>query len=314
MPDAIQQYMMTFLAPYNPQDLPEILFKHCADCQEVAIIANIKYTNEQLLMNIIDLLTQCSLYQRDLEDWDCKPDAEKMWLNLRPFIQEAYQRCLASGNMTTGQEGYTSCYHFAAFANNAAEDDVLDNDTANTIATTINSHMANLSAQTAASLETNAMQINASLQQLATYNVQLHQQQQSLMQQMAMLTTNATTTRNNTYVAPRAQIYAPPPLHGFQQQSYYPPCSIGHGGGCSCGGRAHHACGGKGHGTPMPPPVPYIGNNSIILYIPTGANPPPRKRNPNFSNIVKLFANQNVCYMCSFDVEDWHTSATCNRK
>ncbi len=56
-PDAMQQNMMAFLAPYNPQDPPEILFKCCADCQEVAIIANVKYTNEQLLMNVIDLLT-----------------------------------------------------------------------------------------------------------------------------------------------------------------------------------------------------------------------------------------------------------------
>jgi hypothetical protein len=70
MPDAMCQNMMTFLSPYNPQDLPEILFKRCADCQEVAIIANIKYFNEQLLMNGIDLLTRCGLYQRDLEDWD----------------------------------------------------------------------------------------------------------------------------------------------------------------------------------------------------------------------------------------------------
>ncbi len=76
--------------------------------------------------------------------------------------------------MTTGQGGYTSCNHFAAFANNVAEEDVLDDDTANTIATTINSHMANLSVQTAASLEANTMQINASLQQLATNNAQLH--------------------------------------------------------------------------------------------------------------------------------------------
>ncbi len=57
MPNAMRQNMMTFLAPYNPQDPPEILFKHCAHCQEVAIIANVKYTNEQLLMNIINLLT-----------------------------------------------------------------------------------------------------------------------------------------------------------------------------------------------------------------------------------------------------------------
>jgi hypothetical protein len=57
MPGAIQQNMMTFLAPYNPQDRLEFLFKHCANCQEVAIIANVKYTNKQLLMNVIDLLT-----------------------------------------------------------------------------------------------------------------------------------------------------------------------------------------------------------------------------------------------------------------
>jgi hypothetical protein len=57
MPNAMRQNMMTFLAPYNPQDLPEILFKHCTDCQEVAIIANVKYTNKQLLMNVINLLT-----------------------------------------------------------------------------------------------------------------------------------------------------------------------------------------------------------------------------------------------------------------
>ncbi len=56
-PDAMRQNIMTFLAPYNSQDPPEILFKHCADCQEVAIIVNVKYTDEQLLMNVIDLLT-----------------------------------------------------------------------------------------------------------------------------------------------------------------------------------------------------------------------------------------------------------------
>jgi hypothetical protein len=175
-------------------------------------------------MNVIDLLTRCSLYQHDLEDWDRKLDANKMWLNLCLFIQEAYQRCLALGTMTAGQGGYTSCNCFAPFqANNATDDNILDNNTAETIAIAINSHMANLLAQTAASLKANATQINASLQQLATNNAQFHQQQQSLMQQMALLTTNAATTQNNAYVPLPAQIYAPPPLHGFQQQSYYPP-------------------------------------------------------------------------------------------
>jgi hypothetical protein len=126
--------------------------------------------------------------------------------------------------MTAGQGGCTSCNRFAPFqANIATDDDLLDENTAETIAITINSHMANLSAQTVASLEANMTQINASHQQLATNNAQLHQQQQSLMQQMALLMTNAATTQNNAYVPLPAHIYAPPSLHGFQQKSYYPP-------------------------------------------------------------------------------------------
>jgi hypothetical protein len=134
-------------------------------------------------MNVIDLLTRCGLYQRDLEDWDRNSNAKKTWLNLCPFIQEAYQHCLALGTMTAGQGGYTSCNCFAPFqANNATDNDVSDDDTAETIAITFNSHMANLSVQMAASLEANVTQINPSLQQLATNNAQVHQQQQSLMQ------------------------------------------------------------------------------------------------------------------------------------
>ena len=156
MPDNMRQNMMTFLAPYNPQDPPEILFKRCTDCEEVAIIANVKYTDEQLLMNGIDLLTRCGLYQRDLEDWERKADANKTWLNLRPFIQEAYQRHLISGQMTMGQGGYASAKNrFAALAT-ATNKEVSDDYSTATIETTINLHMANLSTQTAASLDANA--------------------------------------------------------------------------------------------------------------------------------------------------------------
>ncbi len=53
----------------------------------------------------------------------------------------------------------------------------------------------------------------------------------------------------------------------------------------------------------------------MIPYILGGAQqqpqPPPK---PQFSNIVKLFTNQNVCFMCRFNVEDWHTSTTCPNK
>jgi hypothetical protein len=55
-PDAMRQNNLNFLAPYNPQEPPEILFKRCTDCQEIAIIAKVPYTPEQLLMKLVDLL------------------------------------------------------------------------------------------------------------------------------------------------------------------------------------------------------------------------------------------------------------------
>jgi hypothetical protein len=56
-----------------------------------------------------------------------------------------------------------------------------------------------------------------------------------------------------------------------------------------------------------------LGSN-VIPYIPTGVQPTQQKEWVHFSNIVKMFANQNIYYSCGFDVEDWHTSATCNEK
>ena len=125
------------------------------------------------------------------------------------------------------------------------------------------------------------------------------------MQQMAMLTTNANVPRTriaaggaqNNYPAaiarPPTQIYASPPLQGFQQQQpYYPPRGRGRGGGgCSWqGGR------GRGRGQMPPPQIQYptVGGTGTIIYIPAGFQPHPRQRNPEFSNIVKVHANQNV--------------------
>jgi hypothetical protein len=56
-PDAMCQNNLTFISAYNPKNPPELLFKHCANCQEVAIVAKVPYTSEQLLMNVINLFT-----------------------------------------------------------------------------------------------------------------------------------------------------------------------------------------------------------------------------------------------------------------
>ena len=67
-PDAMRQNNVNFLAAYNPQDPPEILFKQCTDAQEIAMLTKNLYTTQQLLINAIDLLAHCGLYQHDLED------------------------------------------------------------------------------------------------------------------------------------------------------------------------------------------------------------------------------------------------------
>ena len=38
-PDAMRQNNVNFLAAYNPQDSPEILFKRCTDIQEIVTLA-----------------------------------------------------------------------------------------------------------------------------------------------------------------------------------------------------------------------------------------------------------------------------------
>jgi hypothetical protein len=308
--DTMQQNMTMFLSPYNPQDPPEILFKQCADCQEIVIITNVKYTNEQLLMNVINLLTQCGLYQQDLEYWDCKPNADKTWHNLHPFIQEAHQNCLHLGTMTARQGGYSSQNRFAGFTTMAKEY-ASNNDTAKTIAGSINSYFANLSAQMTASIKVNTSQVNASLhlQQLANNNTQLQQQLQSMMQQMVLLLTNTTTTHNNAYGQPPTQIYTPTHLQGFklQYQQWGGGCG---GGGHSCGGCPWHGHSGGGREMTMPPNSSMGGN--VIPYILAGVHPTQQQERVHFSNTVKDIANQNVCYTIGFDVEDWHTSASCN--
>ena len=57
----MQQNNITLLAPYNPQDLPEILFKRCTNIQEIATFAKNLYTTQQLLIKALNLITRCGL-------------------------------------------------------------------------------------------------------------------------------------------------------------------------------------------------------------------------------------------------------------
>jgi hypothetical protein len=134
------------------------------------------------------------------------------------------------------------------------------------------------------------------------------------MQQMAMMSFTPQQVAAPTQYIPAPVQYNPM----FQQQQgtrYAGTRTGGHGRGGSRGGRSRRGRSGGCGGMMMPAPMPFIGGTQMIPYLPIGVqqqvqHPP----NPRFSNIVKLFANQNVCFTCGFDVEDWHTSATCPNK
>jgi len=136
----------------------------------------------QLLDNAIRLLLGCGLYQRDFEEWDRKLAADKIWINLKPFIQEAYQRRLDTTGNTSGQHGYVQ--NAFAVLEKSVDDEEED------VATVI-MQMAALTTQsqlTAASAAATSSSVAAAIQQLNT-------NQQVMMQQM-MAYANTSTTRN----------------------------------------------------------------------------------------------------------------------
>jgi hypothetical protein len=136
-PNAMHQNNLTFIAIYNPKDPPELLFKHCTNCQEIAIVARVPYMAKQILMNVVNLFTHASSYTRNMDNWERKPVTDKRYVNLHAFIQAAYQHRLVSGVIIATQSGYASNNHFAQLTD---ADNVLDDGTANTIVDSLNTH------------------------------------------------------------------------------------------------------------------------------------------------------------------------------
>ncbi len=286
-----------------------------ADCQEIAIVANVPYTTKQwLLMNVVNLFTRSGAYARNMDDWEQKPATNQTYFNLCPFIQAAYQCCLASGVITAAASGYTTNNRFAGLAAEDDVDNVSDAGTMETIVNSINTHMANLSAsvltQTTASNEANAVQLKASMQQIAANKTQRNREHTLMMQQFVMMST--TNTVNPTFCP------QPTTQHNFvpsaitmptPHQQWTPPGGGGHGSGRARGSRGRRPAYIPHQGTPMP----FAGGNQLIPYIPAGIQPI-QPQNPCYSNVVKQWANQNVCFSCGFEVEDWHNSSSCSRK
>ena len=309
-PAALLHNDTLFRSVYSPNDAPEVLFRRIEDCQEVQILGEDPYTPQQLLNNAIRLLLQCGLYTRDFEDWDRKPSADRIWINLKTFVQECYTRRLNASNITSGAQGYVQ-NAFAALQEESEDDD----DDVQTVIT----QMAALTTQsqlTANTTAENSASVAAAIQQL-------NANQQAMQQQFAAFTTQ----RNTTYqhAAPAMQ----PPITQFTIPNMATFNTAGRGaggrrGGYGRGGRTNFGptTGGRQARTPFANFVgrggqgglPHIGGG---VGRGGGATPPftqptrPRNAAPMYSNIIKTYANWNVCFSCGFDVEDGHTSKTC---
>jgi hypothetical protein len=105
MPAALLQNDTLFRSAYSPQDAPEVLFCCIEDCQEVQILGDNPYTPQQLLNNAVRLLLQCGLYTRNFKDWDQKLLAEKIWTNLKTFVQECYTVTCINKTHPASQQG-----------------------------------------------------------------------------------------------------------------------------------------------------------------------------------------------------------------
>ena len=120
-----------------------------------------------------------------------------------------------------------------------------------------------------------------------------------------------TATRNTTY---QPAMPAPPPMQQLTIPSFdtFQPAGLrfgGRRGGRGCGERANT----RRHGrTPFQGGLPPIGGGGRGGGIaPFAQQNAPRNAMQMYSNIIKRYANWNVCLSCGFDVEDGHMSKTC---
>jgi hypothetical protein len=146
---------------------------------------------------------------------------------------------------------------------------------------------------------------------------QLAANQQAMQQQFVAFTTQ----RNTTY---QARTPTPPitqfTIHNLAT-SPFEGCGDGQrAGGRGRGGRSNFAhTGGRNVRTPFAnftagqsrlPPIGASGGcgGGMALF---AQQTPARNAAPVYSNILKAYANWNVCFPCGFDVEDGHASKTC---
>ena len=129
----------------------------------------------------------------------------------------------------------------------------------------------------------------------------------------------AVATKRNTTYQPATP--SPPPVQQFNIPNFgmFQPAGLGVGGRQGGRGRGERANAGRQGRTPFAnfmgrggqgglPPIGVGCGGGVAPFAQQNAT---RNAAPMYSNIIKRYANWNVCFSCGFDVEDGHTSKTC---
>jgi hypothetical protein len=319
---------VAFHSQYSAADAPKVLFHCIENCTKIAILGQNPFTDYQLIDNAIPFLLTTGLYQRLFEEWDRLLPASQTWIALQALIQEAFQCCLNATAPTAGHHGYAPAHSYQQNALNILGKDN-DDDEATTASTqvgalTYQSQLTqSMAANTSQQQEHQMAQLSAA--QDATH-VTLHQ----LIDNMNALAFNVSDAGRCCYVGRRygghgrgcgcmqsrgcgllAYIGGVPHGRGFPQGDFPPTIGTmgthpGPPGGFQDGDAsgpppycAPPAMNGRygptgGYGMPPGPPGMPLGVQANVQ--------------PPYLYVVKCYSNWNVCYSCSFNVTNGHTS------
>ncbi len=314
-----------FRSPFLGTKAPKMLFYRIEQCQEIQTITQDPYTPKQIIGNAVRLLMQSGIFPlKEFDPWEAT--VVKTYPILKMFIHEAYSRRLMTMQLrnTAGQQGYINQNIYNILDINSKED--TDNNTT-VMVPAVAAAMASVgvpggSTVAATTASTIAADMTAAINQLLV-------NQMAIMQHIAAMNISP----------PQATAFNVPPIHSvlIPTQSGYAGGSFNQGrsnaqnkqrrggkrGGRSGRGRrgrnpsaTHIANLGRRMAQHPPPLGGFHGaaapNTGFLgSAIPPPMQPPQQQRKANHSNIYKRYNNWNVCFLCSFDIEDGHTSQTC---
>jgi hypothetical protein len=215
-------------------------------------------------------------------------------------------------SITAGSQGYNQNAFATLGEDSEDNDDNVQTVIMQMVAVTMQSQLA-----ATTTVETQAL-VTTAINQLSANQQVMQQQIAAIQKQFAVFITQC----NTTYQARTP----PPPITQFTIPNFaaFPPKVRGGGqrGGRGWGGRSNFATT-EGRNVHMPfanfteqgsqDGLPPVGRGESIGGGMTSfaQQTPARNATPMYSNIVKRYANWNICFLCGFDMEDGHTSKTC---